>query len=134
MIGKYADIASMPHKEPRNRVRMALQSRAAQFAPFAALTGLDGEMTEQARLTEQKKELCEYEQEELNDRLRILSERLRSGEKAHVAVTYFVCDKKKKGGSYVRAVGVLRRIDEVRRELIFTDIPPVKIEDILTIQ
>lgn len=124
----------MPHKEPRNRVRMALQSRAAQFAPFAALTGLDGEMAEQARLTEQKKELCEYEQEELNDKLRILSERLRSGEKAHVTVTYFVCDKKKKGGSYVRAVGVLRRIDEVRRELIFTDIPPVKIEDILTIQ
>lgn len=124
----------MPHKEPRNRVRMALQSRAAQFAPFAALTGLDGEMAERARLTEQKKELCEYEQEELNDKLMSLSERLRSGEKARITVTYFVCDKKKKGGSYVRAVGVLRRIDEIRRELIFTDIPPVKIEDILTIQ
>lgn len=124
----------MPHKEPRNRVRMALQSRAAQFAPFAALTGLDGEMAEQARLTEQKKELCEYEQEELNDKLMSLSELLRSGEKARITVTYFVRDKKKKGGSYVRAVGVLRRIDEIRRELIFTDIPPVKIEDILTIQ
>lgn len=124
---KYFDIIALPHREPRNRIRMPQQNRAAQFAPFAALTGLDGEMAETARLTDRKRELCEFERNELNAKLNILLAKIADGEQPTVFVTYFVPDKKKKGGKYVGTDGTLRRIDELNRCLVFTDIPPVKI-------
>ena len=66
MTDKYEALLNLPRREPQTRVRMPVGNRAAQFAPFAALTGLDSEMRECARLTDKKKELCELEQDELN--------------------------------------------------------------------
>lgn len=113
---------------------MPVGNRAAQFAPFAALTGLDGEMRESARLTDKKKELCELEQDELNRMIGNLAELLDRGEKPRVRVTYFMPDRKKTGGVYTDTVGVLRRIDEVFRVMIFKDAEPVKTDDITEIE
>ena len=130
MNEKYADIAALPHKEPRNRVRMPQQNRAAQFAPFADLTGLDGAMAERARLTDSKKEMCEFECAELDCRFRILADALQNGAQPEITVRYFVRDSKKQGGAYVCTAGRLRRIDPVHRKLVFCGTFSVCIDDI----
>ena len=134
MTDKYEALLNLPRREPQNRVRMPVGNRAAQFAPFAALTGLDGEMRECARLTDKKKELCELEQDELNRMIGNLAELLDRGEKPRVRVTHFMPDRKKTGGVYTDTVGVLRRIDEVFRVMIFKDAEPVKTDDITEIE
>ena len=125
---------NLPHKEPQNRIRMPVGNRAAQFAPFAALTGLDGEMWELARLTDEKKELCEFEQNELNGKINELIGIIATGDIPRVRVTYFMPDRKKSGGAYINAVGTLRRIDEVYRIMIFNDAEPIKTDDIIALE
>lgn len=134
MTEKYKALVNLPHKEPQNRIRMPVGNRAAQFAPFAALTGLDGEMWERARLTDEKKELCEFEQNELNGKINELIGIIAAGDIPRVRVTYFMPDRKKSGGAYINAVGTLRRIDEVYRIMIFNDAEPIKTDDIIALE
>lgn len=89
---------------------MSNYDRAAQFSPFAALTGYDDAVKETARLTDSKIELDEYELQELNEKLNKIQDNLR--EDAEVSITYFVTDKKKSGGSYKTISGIVKRIDE----------------------
>ena len=108
MTGEYEDIINLPHPVSRTRVRMSPMDRAAQFSPFAALTGYDAAVEETARLTCQRIELDEDARIELNEALVELARRLAESPKA--AITHFVPDERKAGGSYVVTEGVVRRI------------------------
>lgn len=110
MSETYNDIIDLPHHVSKNRRPMPRESRAAQFAPFAALTGYDASVKEEARLTGKRLELTEDEERIMNLKMAYLSERLT--ERPTVRVTYFTPDEKKSGGSYVSLSGELNFIDE----------------------
>ncbi len=116
---KYDDIINLPHPTSQNHPRMPLADRAAQFAPFAALTGHEAAIKETARLTDDKEILSDEVIAVLNDKLNIIAENL--GTEQTVQITYFVPDDKKAGGAYVTHSGIVRRIDSYEHILIMTD-------------
>ena len=95
---------------------MPLIDRAAQFSPFAALTGYDDAVKETARQTERKAELSEEMQACLQEKLQILQARIRTDPEA--VLTYFEADEKKAGGTYRTVRGEIKRIDEYRRVIV----------------
>ena len=115
----YDDIIHQPHHVSRKHPRMTLLNRAAQFAPFAALTGYEEMVAESARLTDRRIELDEDTIRQLNERLHVVMEA--AGEQPEITVFVFEPDKKKEGGSYRTLTGKVRRIDDVNREIILTD-------------
>lgn len=127
-MNPYEDIINRPHPVSKTRRRMSAQERAAQFAPYAALTGFGAVITETARTTEPRRELDEGAREELNARLRALSERL--DERPSVAVTFFLPDERKDGGAYIAVFGQAKKIDLYERELVFTDGNAIALDDI----
>lgn len=128
----YGDIIHLPHPAPVRHPRMAAGSRAAQFSPFAALTGYEEAVREQARLTEREIRPDEHEQAALDEKLRQLRSLLR--EEPPVTLTYFVPDGKKAGGSYRTVRGGLRRIDPLSRTLFLTDGREIPLSSILTLE
>ena len=128
---KYADIFNMPHHVSSRHPQMAQRDRAAQFAPFAALTGHDDAIAETARLTDAKIEIDEGTKEILNGKLQMALDFADS--EPEITVTYFVADKKKSGGAYVDFTGVIKRIDEYEHLVVFTDKTTIPIEDIYDI-
>ena len=110
---KYDDIINLPHYTSSKRPRMAMIDRAAQFSPFAALTGYDAAVKETARLTEDWVELDEYQKSALNDRLQILQERLSNT--PVISITYFVPDERKSGGAYCTETGITKKMDKNNR-------------------
>ena len=131
MTDKYNDIINLPHHVSATRPQMSMMDRAAQFSPFAALTGYDSAIKETARLTDQRIELDDYEKEEINDKIQLIAEHL--GEDFEVVITYFRPDSKKAGGAYVDAIGIVKTIDEHERLIIFRDGKKIPIDDILDI-
>lgn len=131
MSGKYDDIIDLPHPEPQTHPRMPMRNRAAQFAPFAALTGHDDAIAETRRLTDQHIELDESEMERLNAALLQLEEL--SAQQPAVIVTYFQPDARKDGGAYRTVGGNFRQIDPVRGVLQFTDRREIPIGEIIEI-
>ncbi|MGN0166090.1 MAG: hypothetical protein ACI39R_07890 [Lachnospiraceae bacterium] len=129
---KYEDIISMPHHISINRPQMDRGNRAAQFSPFAALTGYEAAVAETARLTERKTEISEETRAELDERLKIIMNRL--PERSTVSITYFEPDGRKSGGSYETINGIVRRIDETERTIILADQTKVSIDDICAIE
>ena len=127
--GKYDDIISLPHFEPRFHKRMSMLSRAAQFAPFAALTGYDAAIAETGRLTSQAEDIDDESADRLNRRMALLRTML--DKQPVVAVTYFVPDVTKCGGAYRRVEGALRTIDDYNFQLVMTDGLRVPIQCIL---
>ena len=115
----YFEILSREHPTSKKHPRMSRMNRAAQFAPFAALTGYEESIEETARLTDRKIELSEYEIEELNAKLNFIQERIK--ERPEVTITYFQPDERKEGGAYITVTGKVRRIDEVNRVVVFED-------------
>ena len=132
MANDYKDIINNPHHTSKTRKRMSGLNRAAQFAPFAALTGYDASILEAARLTENRIELDDIGVENLNMKLNFIKEHIK--ELPEITVTYFVPDTKKSGGAYVKYSGTARIIDEIDRVIIFTDGTKIKIEMILDIK
>ena len=130
--GKYDDIIHLPHPDPVGRSRMPARDRAAQFAPFAALTGYEAVVEEAARLTDMRSELTEEMKILLNDRIQQIVERLET--EPFVTVTYFVPDRKKAGGAYVNASGIVERIDEYERCITMRDGTQIPIEQIRAIE
>lgn len=132
MSGKYDDIINLPHHVSTKRPQMTRSARAAQFAPFAALIGLDDEMEETARLTDTKPELEEAEKEKIN---RILLE-IRDNPQKETAVelTFFRPDGRKDGGAIITVPCTVRRIDEIGRSLILSDRSKIEFENILSIK
>lgn len=111
----YSDIISLPHPEPYVRARMSMRDRAAQFAPFAALSGHSEAMAETARQTEEEAILNEDKLNQLNQKMQILIHRL--NERPMVSFTYFVPDSVKNGGQYKSVCGIVQRIDDYSRTI-----------------
>ena len=128
----YADIIGLPHHRSETHPHMSMRDRAAQFAPFAALTGFGGVITEAGRRTDVRAELDENEQAELDLRLRLLSER--SDHAPYAAVTYFRQDEHKTGGTYVTAEGHVKRVDPDERLLVFDTGQRIRIDDIYSVR
>lgn len=127
----YDDIIRLPCPTSRRHPRMPEADRAAQFAPFAALTGYDSAIDETARFTSEKTELGEDMRENLDRKRAFLAEIV--DEKPEISVTYFVPDKRKNGGEYKTVQGQLARIDEYEQVIILMDgkkIPTVEVYDI----
>lgn len=125
MNDDYFEILSREHPTSKKHPRMSRMNRAAQFAPFAALTGYEESIEETARLTDRKIELSEYEIEELNAKLNFIQEHIK--ERPEVTITYFQPDERKEGGAYITVTGKVRRIDEVNGILVFENEIVVKI-------
>lgn len=131
MSGTYDDIIALPHPEPRTHPRMSLHDRAAQFSPFAALTGHSAAIAETGRLTDSRITLDESEMARVDAELQHLQELLPS--RPTVSITYFVPDERKAGGSYQTVTGTVRRIDTVNGALLLTDQRAIPILDILDV-
>lgn len=132
MKGKYNDIIDLPHHVSTKRPRMSMQDRAAQFSPFAALTGYDAAVKEAARLTDSRTELSDDELSILNIKFQILLEHLR--EKPNVSFTYFKPDAKKSGGKYVTLRGIVKKADTFKRLVVMQDDTGIPMDDILDIE
>ena len=131
-MGKYDDIINLPHPTSQKRPRMSVQDRAAQFSPFAALTGYDAAIRETARLTEERIELNEYEQAVLDQRITLLQEHLK--DLPEVTITYFQPDERKEGGKYRSLTGAVKKIDPYERQLVLADKSKIPIESILNLE
>ena len=110
----YADIIDHPHRVSPKHPQMSLQDRAAQFAPFAALAGYEDMIDEEARLVDNRIEPGEEELAELNRKLSAIGKSVSRGIHPGAAVTYFVPDPLKPGGTYETTTGNIRRVDPVR--------------------
>ncbi len=132
MSGPYDDIINLPHHVSKTRPQMSMWDRAAQFSPFAALTGYDAAIKETGRLTDEKIDLGEEEKEVLDRKLRFLMKKL--SERPALTVTYFVPDEKKSGGAYVTKMGRLKKIDGLSRRIQLTDGTKIPLDDILEIE
>lgn len=115
----YAEILTLPHHKAANRPQMSMHDRAAQFSPFAALTGFDGVIAETGRMTDQKAELSESQMILLNQKLTLIDDAIQDGYHPMVTVVYFVPDAKKDGGSYQEYTGKVRQVDSAERKLVF---------------
>lgn len=124
----YDDIIHLPHHEPTTHPRMARENRAAQFSPFAALTGYEDAAREEARLTDEKAELSEDMKDELDAKFSLIQERI--DEHSRISVTYFLPDERKAGGRYVTVSGLVKKIDEYERVIVMTDGMKIPIEDV----
>ncbi len=129
MSGRYDDIIDLPHPVSQRHPQMPLADRAAQFSPFAALTGLDAALQETARLTDQRITLDEYEQAELDKALQTLREA--APQHPAVQITYFQPDARKAGGQYVTSVGHVKRIAEYEQQLILTEGTSIPLAEII---
>ena len=130
-LHKYDDIMDLPHYTSPNRRRMANIDRAAQFSPFAALTGYDADVLEAARVTHEKLSLTEDMKEILDRKQQRLAEIL--DEYPELTVTYFVPDPRKAGGSYETVTGNLKKIDEYEQTLVMTSGKSISIADVISI-
>ena len=111
---------------------MSSRDRAAQFAPFAALTGLDAQMLETARLTDRKIELDEEMKDRLDRCFMLLADRI--DEQPDIRITYFIPDTKKTGGKYVTVDKRLKKIDNIYRKMTMTDGNEISADDVLMIE
>lgn len=119
MKWEYYDIINLPHHVSPTRPHMSMQDRAAQFSPFAALTGYDAVISETARLTDSKIILSEDAQEALDLKMSIIRSQLSSH--PFVTIVYFVPDELKEGGAYLTHTGQIKQIDDVERIIILMD-------------
>ena len=130
--GKYEDIINLQHHTSSRHPRMARRDRAAQFSPFAALTGYYDVIRETARYTDVKVELSECELEEINAKLRELLERIT--EQTQVSIAYFKADSKKAGGEYLTVSGRLKKMDVYDRSIVLDNGEVIFMEDIFSIE
>ena len=130
-MGKYDDIINLPNPMPTCIPRMSALDRAAQFAPFAALTGYEAVVAEAARLTHDRLELSEDMKIILNDKMQMIVDNI--DKEPFVTVRYFVPDKRKAGGAYVEVSGIVKEIDEYERCIVMTDGIKIPIEQVRAI-
>ena len=131
MNGKYDKIMGLPHHVSKTRPQMPMSDRAAQFAPFAALTGYDAAIKETGRLTDERIELDVEALSALDMKYQLLMEAL--DEAPEVTITYFQPDERKAGGKYVSAVGAVKKIDDFERRITMRDGTRIPTDDVLSI-
>ena len=132
MSEKYEDMLYLNPPVSKTHRKMSIQDRAAQFMPFAALTGYEDLIRESSRITQSRIELSETEIEELKHKLEILHRH--EIEKPLIKVQYFVHDLKKSGGSYQMVEKYLHRIDDIEKKIIFKDRTTIHFEEIISIE
>lgn len=132
MSGKYDDIIDLPHPTSKKHPRMSRQNRAAQFSPFAALTGYDAAIRETARITEDRRELSEDAVVELNYKISLLQQEQAGMKK--IKVIYFRQDTTKDGGAYREEDGDFKRIKSSEGILELTNGIQIPLEDIFKIE
>ncbi len=128
----YDDIINCPHHVSKKYPPMSVMNRAAQFAPFAALTGYDAAINEAARITQDKIELDDNSKEMLDMKLYILHEHI--SEHPQITITYFKKDEKKAGGRYLESVGCIKKIDEYENSIVLDNKEIYAISDIYNIE
>lgn len=131
MSDKYDDIINMPHHISRKHKQMPLADRAAQFSPFAALTGYEDTLKETARQTDVRINLTEEKKLVINEKIRILNEMISNH--PVVSITYFVPDDKKDGGVYVTDTGIVKKIDDYKKEIIMKNGTSIQFKEILKV-
>lgn len=128
----YEDIINLPHHVSKTRPQMSMPDRAAQFSPFAALTGYDAAINETGRLTDERTDLGEETKAMLDMKQHYLLEVI--SDQPEITVTYFVPDERKAGGAYVTVTGNLKRIDEYERLLILTNGKKIPMDEIADVE
>ena len=128
----YEDIINLPHHVSPKRPQMSMQDRAAQFSPFAALTGYEDAIKETGRLTDVEIELSDEDRELLDQKQQYLQEHI--GDRPEITITYFVPDEKKSGGAYISISGRMKRVDEYARQFVLTDGKKIPLDDIIDIR
>ena len=128
-MDKYSSIINLPHHVSKNRERMTLYQRAAQFAPFSALNGHAAAIIETARLTDKRIELSENECELLNRKTALLMEHI--PKRPDVSITYFLPDERKEGGCYVTHVGIVKECKQDQQTIVFEDGTHIPIRDVV---
>ena len=132
MSGRYDDIIDLPHHVSNRHPHMPVSDRAAQFAPFAALTGYDAALRETARRTDRKVEQTEEAKALLDRKQQLLLES--AATQPQVTVIRFLADERKDGGAYVSVTGRFRNIDPINRQLVLTDKTRIPLDDILDLE
>ncbi len=127
-MNNYEDIINFKRPISKKHGKMPIADRAAQFAPFAALTGFGAIIKETARLTDKKIELEESEKEILDEKIKILKSKI--NEKPIITITFFEKDLLKDGGKYIKLTGSLKKIDEYAQEIVMLDNSKINIQDI----
>lgn len=126
----YSDIINLSRPVSK-RPRMSLEQRSAQFAPFAALTGYEGQVKETARLTNKKIEINEELKEILNKKIQLIQEKIK--EQPQIEITYFIPDSQKDGGKYETVTNSVKKIDTYKGEIILIDGTTIAIDEIIDI-
>jgi len=125
---KYKDIINLKNPTSKKYPRMSIEKRAAQFSPFAALTGFEEKIIETKRLTQTKIDLTDEYKLILNEKI---IEKYKN--KVKTTITYFIKDKLKKGGKYIEEKGVIKKIDDYNKQIILENNKKISIIDIIDI-
>ena len=128
----YEDIVNLPPHISKKHPQPTMLERAARFAPFAAITGYEEMVLEEARVTDERIELDEGTLAMLNEKLNIIHDSLDS--EPVIKITYFEPDKRKSGGAYVSVTGTVKRIDEYERLVIMSDGKKIRIDEIFGLE
>ena len=132
MNNRYDEIMGLPHHVSKTRPQMPMSDRAAQFAPFAALTGYDAAIKETGRLTDEKIEMDEEALNILNMKFQILVDSL--DDEPEVTFTYFKPDERKAGGAYIEVTGTVKKVDDFERLIVMQNGTKMPMDDILNIE
>ena len=132
LASKYEEIMKHPHHVSKTRPQMPMSDRAAQFAPFAALTGYDSAIKETGRLTDEKIDLDEEALTALDMKYQILMDAF--DDAPEVTITYFQPDERKAGGKYISATGAVKKVDDFERRITMQDGAKIPMDDVLSIE
>ena len=132
MSDQYDDIINLPHHVSATRPQMSMMDRAAQFSPFAALTGYDAAIKETGRLTDDKIIMDEEGLNILNMKFQILIDNL--FEEPEITITYFKPDERKSGGTYIEVTGTVKKFDEFERQIMMQDGTKIPMDDVLDVE
>ena len=132
MNNRYDEIINLPHHVSKTRPQMPMSDRAAQFAPFAALTGYDSAIKETGRLTNERIELDEEALTTLDRKYQLLMDAL--NEEPEIEITYFKPDERKSGGEYVTVIGAVKKVDDFERQITMQDGVKIPMDDVLSIE
>ena len=131
LASKYEEIMKHPHHVSKTRPQMPMSDRAAQFAPFAALTGYESAIKETGRLTDEKIELDEEALTALDMKYQILMDAF--DDAPEVTITFFQPDERKAGGKYIAATGAVKKVDDFERRITMRDGTRIPMDDVLSI-
>ena len=129
---RYDDIINLPHHQSSERPHMSLHDRAAQFAPFAALSGHEEAIEETARLTEDRITLDDSKIEQINEKLSDIALHLK--DRVMVSITYFRPDSKKSGGVYLTDIGIIKKLDTIEQFIVMENGLKIPMKQIVSVE